>query len=69
MQGLIFAGDDRTDLDAIKALARLRQTGLAAQAIVVKHTDTPPELLENADIVVEEVAGMAALLGEIVATL
>lgn len=69
LQGLIFAGDDRTDLDAIKALARLRQTGLAALAIVVKHADTLPELLENADIVVEEVAGMAALLNEIVAAL
>jgi trehalose 6-phosphate phosphatase len=66
LQGLIFAGDDRTDLDAVKATARLRQAGLAALAIVVRHPDTLPELLANADVVVEEVDGMAALLGEMV---
>ena len=69
LQGLIFAGDDRTDLDAVKTTARLRQEGLAALAIVVKHPDTPPELLASADIVVEEVEGMAALLDEIVEAL
>lgn len=67
LQGVVFAGDDRTDLDAIHETARLRQDGLAAFAIVVKHADTLPDLLASADLVVEEVDGMAALLHDMVA--
>lgn len=66
LRGAIFAGDDRTDLDAVKEVQTLRNEGLAALAIVVKHTDTLPELLANADIVVEEVEGMTQLLQQIV---
>ena len=69
LQGVVFAGDDRTDLDAIKEIAQLRTDGLAALAIVVKHTDTLPELLEHADIIVQEVEGMVALLQEMVSLL
>jgi trehalose 6-phosphate phosphatase len=66
LQGVIFAGDDRTDLDALKEIHELRREGKAALAIVVKHTDTLPELLEKADLIVEEVEGMANLFHEIV---
>lgn len=66
LRGAIFAGDDRTDLDAVKEIRALRNEGLAALAIVVKHADTLPELLANADIAVEEVEGMTQLLHQIV---
>jgi trehalose 6-phosphate phosphatase len=66
LQGVIFAGDDRTDLDAIEEVHELRREGKATIAIVVKHTDTLPELLEKADLVVEEVEGMVNLFHEIV---
>ena len=69
LQGVVFAGDDRTDLDAIMEIARLRQDGLAALSIAVKDVDTLPVLLENADIIVVEVAGMVRLLHEIVESL
>jgi len=69
LRGVLFAGDDRTDLDAINALAALRTNGLATLAIVVKHPDTPLELLQKADVVVEEVEGMVLLLREIVQSL
>lgn len=69
LRGVVFAGDDRTDLDAVKEIATLRGEGLAALSIVVRHTDTLPELLERADIVVEEVDGMVRLLREIVQNL
>jgi trehalose 6-phosphate phosphatase len=71
LQGILFAGDDRTDLDAILAIESLRQEGLKQQAlsIVVQHSDTPPELLAHADIIVQEVEGMAHLLADIVQTL
>jgi len=67
LHGIIFAGDDRTDLDAVKEIARLRQHGTAALAIVVQHDDTPPELLAHADIRVCGVEGMVDLLRTMVA--
>lgn len=69
LRGVLFAGDDRTDLDALNALAVLRTNGLATLGIAVKHPDTPPELLQQADVVVEEVEGMVRLLREIVQSL
>lgn len=66
LRGVVFAGDDRTDLNAIVEIARLRQEGHPAFSIVVQHHDTLPELLSQADYIVHEVAGMAQLLAEIV---
>ena len=66
LHGIVFAGDDRTDLDAVLEIGRLRQEGMAALAIVVQHPDTLPELLERADIVVQGVEGMVKLLQEMV---
>jgi len=69
LHGVLFAGDDRTDLDALNALASLRTNGLATLGVAVKHPDTPPELLQQADMVVEGVEGMMQLLQEIVQNL
>jgi trehalose 6-phosphate phosphatase len=69
LHGIIFAGDDRTDLHAILEVERLRQDGYAAHSIVVQHADTPEALLEHADTVVQGVEGMAQLLGEMIADL
>jgi trehalose 6-phosphate phosphatase len=69
LRSLIFAGDDRTDLDAILEAARLRDQGLTTQSIAVRQADTPPSLLEHADIIVEGVPGMVELLREIVEVL
>lgn len=66
LQGVIFAGDDRTDLDAVYQIEQLRQNGLTALSIVVQHPDTLPELLKHADITVQEVEGMAELLQKMV---
>jgi trehalose 6-phosphate phosphatase len=65
LRGVIFAGDDRTDLDAVLEIEHLRQEGLATFAIVVQHADTMPALLEHADSVVQGVGEMAQLLREI----
>lgn len=67
LQSILFAGDDSTDLDALLEINRLRQEGLTGFAIVVKHPDTSPVLLQHADIIVEGVEKMVELLHEIVA--
>ncbi len=69
LRGVLFAGDDRTDLDAVLEVERLRSAGLAALSVAVQYSDTIPELLEHADIRVQHVAGMVELLREIVAEL
>jgi len=66
LQAAIFAGDDRTDFDAVVEISRLRKDGIAALSIVVQHADTLPELLEHADIVVQGVEGMVDLLRQMV---
>ncbi len=66
LRGIVFAGDDRTDLDAVMEIVRLRQEGYGAFSIVVRHHDTLPELLAHADYIVDEVEGMAHLLAEMV---
>ncbi len=65
LRGVIFAGDDRTDLHGILEIAQLRQDGYAAHAIAVQHDDTPQALLENADTIVQGVKGMVKLLEKI----
>jgi trehalose 6-phosphate phosphatase len=69
LAGVLFAGDDRTDLDAVLEIERLRQDGLQAASIAVQASDTLPALLEHADRVVQGVEGMAQLLKEIVSQL
>lgn len=65
LRGIVFAGDDRTDLYAIREIPTLRQEGIKGYAIAVRHSDTPQELLDRADEIVSEVPGMVKLLGEI----
>jgi len=66
LHSIVFAGDDRTDLDAVVEITKMRNEGIPALSIVVQHHDTLPDLLEKADIVVQGVPGMVVLLREIV---
>ena len=69
LHAIVFAGDDRTDLDAVVEITKMRKEGIAALSIVVQHHDTLPDLLEQADIVVQGVPGMVDLLREMVTIL
>lgn len=65
LQSIVFAGDDRTDLDAVLEIQKLRAEGKSGFAIVVQHDDTLPDLLTHADLLVQGVEGMVKLLQEI----
>jgi trehalose 6-phosphate phosphatase len=54
----LYAGDDRTDLDAFDGLESL-ELGLR---VAVASPEVPPELLAAADLVVEGTAGVVELL-------
>jgi trehalose 6-phosphate phosphatase len=60
----VYAGDDRTDLDAFRRLRELREAGKLDTSICVGITsdEGPAELAEEADVTVDGPAGWLALL-------
>jgi trehalose 6-phosphate phosphatase len=62
-----FAGDDRGDLDAFSALARLEAAGRLEHAvrIAVGSAEAPPELTAQAELVVDGPAGLVSVLEEL----
>jgi trehalose 6-phosphate phosphatase len=69
LKSVIFAGDDRTDLDAILEMKKLREEGISTLSIVVQDADTLPALLEHGDVMVDGVRRMAEQLHTIVTLL
>src|SRR6185436_2250203 len=60
---VLFAGDDRGDLDAFDALDRLASGDRATVArVAVRSDESPAELLDRADVVVEGPEGVLRLL-------
>lgn len=64
LQALLYAGDDHADLDAFDALDRLIASGAvrAAIRVAVRGPETPPALVNAADVVAEGPAGLVELL-------
>jgi trehalose 6-phosphate phosphatase len=60
----VYAGDDRTDLDAFRRLRELQEAGELEQAVCVGivSDEGPPELAEEADLTVAGPAGWLLLL-------
>ncbi|MDP9073025.1 MAG: trehalose-phosphatase [Actinomycetota bacterium] len=62
LRALCFLGDDLGDLPAFDALARLAEAGVDTLAVAVAGDETPDQLLERADLVVDGPEGALALL-------
>lgn len=60
----LYAGDDATDLDAFEALRTMRDDGQLESAICVgvRSEEGPADIVERADLAVDGVEGVAALL-------
>jgi len=60
----VYAGDDRTDLDAFRRLRELREAGEldAALCVGVVSAEAPPGLAESADLTVDGPEGWLAIL-------
>ena len=50
---VLFAGDDRADVDAFFALDRLQSRGVMTLRVAVRGDETPFELVDAADLVVD----------------
>ncbi len=63
----VYAGDDRTDLDAFRRLRELCDEGRLTTALCLGVTspEAPPELAEESDLTVDGPAGWIALLEEL----
>jgi trehalose 6-phosphate phosphatase len=64
----MFLGDDTTDLDAFRELEELREEGGLEEIlrVGVASDEGPPEIEEQADIVVDGVDGVEKLLRQLV---
>lgn len=65
LDGYLYAGDDRPDLDAFAALDELAQGGACTVKVAVRSEETPDELLSAADVVVDRPEGLVHLLSGI----
>jgi trehalose 6-phosphate phosphatase len=61
---VLYAGDDRTDVDAFQRLRELRAAGhlTAAVCVGIASEEGPPELRDEADIVVDGTSGFLNVL-------
>jgi trehalose-phosphatase len=64
LHAALYAGDDRTDLDAFTALRTLRDDGAleAAVCVAVEAGEAPPEIADAADLTVSGIRGMVETL-------
>jgi trehalose 6-phosphate phosphatase len=60
----MFLGDDTTDLDAFRELAALREDGTLEEIlrVGVRSEEGPPEIVNEADLVVDSVGGVGEVL-------
>jgi trehalose 6-phosphate phosphatase len=65
LTGLCFIGDDSVDLPAYDAIDSLEREGVLGVRVAVRSDESPPELIERADIVVEGPEGVVEFLGEL----
>jgi trehalose 6-phosphate phosphatase len=69
VDAVLYAGDDRTDIDAFTALRTLKDDGeLAAIAcLAISSDESPPEVAAASDLVVQGPRGLVAVLEALVA--
>ena len=63
----LYAGDDVTDLDGFAALHELVEEGALESSVTVgvRSDEGPPEIVEQADLVVDGIEGMQRVLAEL----
>jgi trehalose 6-phosphate phosphatase len=63
LRAILYAGDDLADREAFAAVERLRAEGVAGVTIAVRSAETPEELIDRADLVVEGPGELVRVLG------
>jgi trehalose 6-phosphate phosphatase len=63
LRAILYAGDDLADHEAFAAVERLRATGVTGVTIAVRSAETPEELLDRANHVVDGPGELVRVLG------
>jgi trehalose 6-phosphate phosphatase len=63
LRAILYAGDDLADREAFAAVERLRAKGVTGVTVAVRSAETPEELLNRADLVVDGPGELVGLLG------
>ena len=66
LRAALYAGDDAADLEAFTELGRARDDGVAVLRVAVRAAETPSDLLDAADAIVDGPDGLVELLRELV---
>lgn len=68
LDAVMYAGDDRTDVDAFRTIVQLAEEGRIARAVRVgvRSAEAPEEVLSEADLVVDGTEGVRDLLSFLV---
>ncbi len=69
LAAIICLGDDTTDLDMFRAVAKLRRQGIPGACVAVKSAEADPLLLESADYWVSGVPAVEWLLEQLLTAL
>ena len=69
LRGIVYLGDDLSDIAAFREIAGRRENGLPGLCIAVRDSETRPEVSEAADLVLEGVAAAEMFLMRLVASL
>lgn len=64
LSGALYVGDDSTDIDAFRALRALVDAGMLgfSLCVAVGSEETPPELAEQADLIIDGQSGVRGVL-------
>ena len=62
LAGVVYLGDDVTDVDAFKSLRTLSASGIATLSVGVVSLETHASVLDSADVLVDGVDGTVTLL-------
>jgi trehalose 6-phosphate phosphatase len=63
LQSAFYLGDDRTDIDAFRALRRLTAAGTCrGVSVAVLHLDAPPDLADEADVALPSIEAVPAFI-------
>ncbi len=70
LEGLIYVGDDVTDIEAFEAVRDLRAGGrIDGMSVAARHMETPAEVEAAADFALDSVSGVEELLSYCIRTL